>query len=345
MALNSVHIQRTTRQAHPLQRDQQFKKMSTTAPRAAGGGRPLDGLPVISAIRPPAHFIDHHHQPLVSLRHFLLGAAAAAALALAPPPPCLAENVRLQDVESPTLRAGLEAATSGRLDAAERLFQVYLQEAPDSASGYSNLGNVHLQQGLAVQAEADFTRAIDLWPSAPVPYLNRAIAREQLGVDALDDGDPAAAAALWARAIADCDAAIERDPAEFAAWFDKGNVELRTADFPAALDSFRRAADLAPGLAGYRLRYATLLFQTGDPGGAAQQMRGLCRKYGNYGEAHAALAAVEWAAGRRAAAEEALVRAADVDPAWADGREVRRATRWPPKLYDAYEALLTINAL
>jgi tetratricopeptide (TPR) repeat protein len=64
------------------------------------------------------------------------------------PLPAFAENVRVQDVESNTLRAGLEAANEGRLDAAERFFKAYIaQEDPQSASAYSNLGNVHLQQG------------------------------------------------------------------------------------------------------------------------------------------------------------------------------------------------------
>ena len=56
--------------------------------------------------------------------------------------------------------------------------------------------------------------------------------------------------------------------------------------------------------AGYRLREATLLFQQGDATAAQRMMAGIVRKNGNYSEAHAALAAVEWArvsAGRQAA--------------------------------------------
>lgn len=60
----------------------------------------------------------------------------------------------------------------------------------------------------------------------------------------------------WKAAIADCDDAIARDPKEFAAYFNKGNVAMRVGDWPAAEECFRKAADLAPGLAGYRLRQA-----------------------------------------------------------------------------------------
>lgn len=53
-------------------------------------------------------------------------------------------------------------------------------------------------------------------------------------------------------AAQDCDKAIERDAKEFAAWFNKGNAQARLEDFAGALQSYRKAADLAPGIAGYR---------------------------------------------------------------------------------------------
>ena len=52
--------------------------------------------------------------------------------------------------------------------------------------------------------------------------------------------------------LQDCDKAIERDGKEFAAWFNKGNAQARLEDYAGALGSYRKAADLAPGIAGYR---------------------------------------------------------------------------------------------
>jgi tetratricopeptide (TPR) repeat protein len=254
-----------------------------------------------------------------------------------------ANTVRVEDVESPTMRAGLEAANAGRLEAAERFFQTYIaQEDPNSASAYSNLGNVHLQQGRTQVAVQDFSQAIQFAPEAPVPHLNRAIAYEQLGVDAAEEGDMEGASLWWKRALDDCNDAIRSDPKEFAAWFDKGNVQMRVSDYTGALDSFATAADLAPGLAGYRLREATLRFQVGDVAKAKSQLQGLVRKYGTYGEAHAALAAVYWAEGEVDGAEEELARASTCPggQVWEDGDAVRKITRWPPALYDAYSRLL-----
>lgn len=283
--------------------------------------------------------------PYTAHLRWLASALAAASLAAAPLP-VAAENVRVQDVESPTLRAGLEAANEGRLDAAERFFKAYLaQEDPSSASGYSNLGNVHLQQKRAKLALEDFSKAVELAPDAPVPRLNRSIAYEALGVEEEAAGRPAAAAKFYAAAIADCDAAIAADPAEFAAWFDRGNVQMRTGDFEGARASFERAADLAPGLAGYRLRAATLQYQTGDNAKAKQTVRGIVRKYGrSYGEARAVLAAVLWAEGDRDGAEEEVAAALDIDGGlWSNEAAVRANTRWPPALYDAYSRLLRLQ--
>jgi tetratricopeptide (TPR) repeat protein len=69
-----------------------------------------------------------------------------------------------------------------------------------------------------------------------------------------------------------------------AAWFDRGNIEQRLGDFEAALADYSRAADLAPGLAGYRLRQATLLFQVGRAEKACRMMQGVVRKNPQYGE-------------------------------------------------------------
>lgn len=83
-----------------------------------------------------------------------------------------------------------------------------------------------------------------------MPYLNRAIAKEQVGLEEAEHGHDATAVELWEQAISDCDRAIQLDPKEYAAWFDRGNVHMRLGDYAAALVDFRTAADLAPGLAG-----------------------------------------------------------------------------------------------
>ena len=67
-----------------------------------------------------------------------------------------------------------------------------------------------------------------------------------------------------------------------AAWFDRGDIAMRLERYDQALSDFRTAANLAPGLAGYRLREATLLYQQGEPEEAKTMMRGIARKYPGY---------------------------------------------------------------
>ena len=48
------------------------------------------------------------------------------------------------------------------------------------------------------------------------------------------------------------------DPKEFAAWFNKGNLQVRLGDFKSALASYTTAADLAPGISGKACNHVPL---------------------------------------------------------------------------------------
>lgn len=61
--------------------------------------------------------------------------------------------------------AGVLAATEHRWDDAEKQFRIVLEHEPDSASAWSNLGNVHLSKGRPQEAYRDFTEAIRLAPT------------------------------------------------------------------------------------------------------------------------------------------------------------------------------------
>ena len=56
------------------------------------------------------------------------------------------------------------AANDGRFDDAERFFKIVLNDDQDSASAWSNLGNVHLSQGRPQDASQEFSKAIALAP-------------------------------------------------------------------------------------------------------------------------------------------------------------------------------------
>lgn len=239
------------------------------------------------------------------------------------------KRVKLSDVDDQKLQDALRAAVAGDLENAENLFSELIKEEPNSASVWSNRGSVRVSLGKFELAAEDFTKAIELAPEAPVPFLNRAISYEAMG--------------RFDEAIADCKTAIENDPEEFAAWYNLGNVEVRVKDYDNALRSYERASLLAPGIAGYRFKQALVLFQVGRSEESKKLLQGLVRKYSNYAEAHAALAAVLWSAGSRSGAEEQFSEATNREPLFKDLSWVSRELQWPPAVVEAFSKFLAID--
>lgn len=241
----------------------------------------------------------------------------------------VSRRVRLKDVENPKLQEALRAAVVGDLENAETLFSELLEEDPKSASVWSNRGSVRVSLQKFEQAADDFTKAIALAPNAPVPFLNRAISYEAMG--------------RYDEAIVDCKTAIVNDPEEYAAWFNLGNVLVRVSDFDAALKSYARASVLAPGIAGYRLKEALVLFELDRLEETRKLVQGLVRKYPNYAEAHAVLAAVLWKEGNRAQAEGQFNEATSREPRYQDIRWVANELQWPPGIIKAMSKFLNIT--
>jgi len=220
----------------------------------------------------------------------------------------VSKRVRLKDVENPKLQEALRAAVAGDLENSERIFTELIEEDPENASVWSNRGSVRLSMDKFDEATADFSKAINLAPEAPVPFLNRAIAYE-----------------------------------EFAAWYNLGNVDVKVQDYDGALVAYERASALAPGIAGYRLKQALVLFQLNRPVEARKLVEGLVRKYPNYAEAHAALAAILWSEDRRSSAEDQFTEATIREPLYREIGWVNTALQWPPSIVQAMENFLSIK--
>ena len=63
-----------------------------------------------------------------------------------------------------------------------------------------------------------------------------------------------------------------------------------------------------------------------------------------HAEAHAALAAVQWASGQQGLAEDQFDKAVNLDARWSKIGYIRQQTRWPPALYSAMERFLSISS-
>jgi tetratricopeptide (TPR) repeat protein len=209
-------------------------------------------------------------------------------------------------------------------------------------------------------AVADYAAALALVGSAAEPDAGAA-ARLRAGRALAYEG-----LARWADALADYDAALA---AAAASGFrpdpyvlnSRGNVLSSLARWAEARAAFQEAAAIFQASAGYRRGASTtqrldgaiyaasnaalVLAQLGDEAGAAAELSAVARRAPNSADARAALAALRWAAGRRAEAEEAwdsaCSRAAGCR-AYRDDDYVTRIRRWPPVMAAHLRAFLSL---
>jgi tetratricopeptide (TPR) repeat protein len=103
-------------------------------------------------------------------------------------------------------------------------------------------------------------------------------------------------------------AAAPDDPS---AWNNLGNAYGGLGKWRDAVDCFGRAASLAPSFSFAAANQALALWQAGDRTEAERRMRALLRRYPDFADVRAALAAALWADGLEAEAEAAWSRVDD----------------------------------
>eukprot|EP00887_Chlorella_sp_A99_P005292 scaffold1.g5292.t1 len=232
------------------------------------------------------------------------------------------------DAADPRLReAGAlvqRALSAGSVEEEEALFGgVQADWAPDLLGrAWGNRGNARSRQGRLQEALADYDRSIELCPWSVDPVLNRGVALEALG--------------RWDEAVAD----YQADPS---AWNNIGNSRAGQGDWAEAARCYGRAAALAPAFSFAAANEALALYQLGQDNMAIKQMRTLLRRYPEFPDVRAALAAALWEAGLQAEAETEWQRVDD--PRYRDVQWLRRDRRWPPRLVGDLQALLLIRDL
>jgi predicted Zn-dependent protease len=174
--------------------------------------------------------------------------------------------------------------------------------------------------------------------------------------------------ARWDDALADYDAAIAAAAVSHFApdpyvLNSRGNVLSSLARWAEAREAYKLAASTFQGAKGMRRGASTtarldgaiyaaanaalMLAQSGDTDGAAAEIAAVARRAPNSADARAALAALRWAQGRRAEAEEAWESACTRNSgcgAYRDADYVRRIRRWPPVMVGNMDAFLRLSA-
>lgn len=270
-------------------------------------------------------------------------AGTATAVAAAVVRPELAPDQSSYDPSDPDLRAAAQllqdalAAPDVRREEAlwTEVIDRYgaLQGRPWTSDvvgrAYGNRGNARSRQGRFDEALGDFDRAIALCPWSVDPVLNRGVALEAMR--------------RYEEAGRDYESVLAASPSDPSAWNNLGNVKGALGDWEAAADCFGKASELAPSFAFAAANRSLALFQLGRRTEAERQMRALLRRYPDFVDVRAALAAALWADGLEAEAETAWLRVEDPryrDKAWLSGQR-----RWPPALVDAMGALLRLESV
>jgi len=197
------------------------------------------------------------------------------------------------------------------------------------ARALGNRGNARARAGGRMDAAlADLNAAIALAPYSPDPVLNRGVVLEQSG--------------RFDEAAADYRAVLAALPGDPSAWNNLGNVEGLRGNWVEAEACFARAASAARDFSFTSANRAGALFQLGRDAEAVKELRRLLRRYPDFDDARAALAAILWVKGEdRGAAEDEWLRVAD--PRYRDRAWLAGDRHWPPRLVAAAAALMDIK--
>jgi tetratricopeptide (TPR) repeat protein len=145
--------------------------------------------------------------------------------------------------------AGNKAEQRGEMDAALRLYEAALQEAPDFYPALNNLGIRHLQQGEVKAAETEFRRVIELNQNGAQAYFN-------LGnVLYMTQRNEEAKQTL--------EAGLRLSPSSAMGHYLHGSVLARLGDFKAAEEQLKTARALNPRMPQVTISLATLYLQSG----------------------------------------------------------------------------------
>ncbi len=132
------------------------------------------------------------------------------------------------------LRAAPDEDTAGMIEG--RIRKLWAEQASPAAALLMARGNRDLHNDAAGEAIDDFSAVLDLEPDYSQAYANRAVAR--------------AAAGDFAGAVGDIQAALTRDPRNFAALQALSRIAEEQGNWQGALDAWQKVLDIDPRMPG-----------------------------------------------------------------------------------------------
>jgi arylsulfatase A-like enzyme/Flp pilus assembly protein TadD len=148
-------------------------------------------------------------------------------------------------------------ASQDRRDEAWQVLRVHDGSADPET--HATLGQLAAMGGRLDEAETFFGKALELDPSFPQ-------ARADLGFLLLTQR-------RLDEALPHLEAAVAVEPDRVRAWNGLGVIRYQREDLPGAVEAWSRVVELAPRLADAHYNLANALERTGDPAGAARELR------------------------------------------------------------------------
>eukprot|EP00798_Chlamydomonas_sp_ICE-L_P020732 gene20732-27547_t len=214
-----------------------------------------------------------------------------------------------------------------------------------------------LQEGLNAETleleEATWTKIIDIYGSLDEPWVpdvvgrawgNRGNARSRQGrlEEALSDYNESIRICPWSGdPVLNSGGKGGRQAQANVSLWEGGSVGL--GRFDDAVKYYGKAVELAPSFSFAAANKALAMYQQGQEEQAIRDMRALLRRYPDFPDMRAGLAAALWGQGLEGQAESTWERVDDIR--YKDRNWIRKERRWPPKLANSLEALLDLKSL
>jgi tetratricopeptide (TPR) repeat protein len=256
--------------------------------------------------------------------------------------PSLAPDPLLYDATDVELRRAANMIQEGlnaeSVQEEERIWTQIIQEFSESKApwrddvvgrAYGNRGNALSRQGYVDKALEDYNMAIKICPWSVDPVLNRGVLLENM--------------LRFDEAVEDYKSVLKVAPQDPAAWNNLGNATAGLGQYDLAVKYYDKAVRLAPRFSFAAANKALSLYQSGGHDEEAiREMEALIRRYPDFSDMRAALAAAQWNSGKPGIAEENLERVDDIR--YRDLKWLKQERRWPPRLVNEMEKLLTLSS-
>lgn len=192
-----------------------------------------------------------------------------------------------------TIEAAAEAYEEGDLAEAEELYRTALEEDPENAAIYYNLGNIHYDRGEYGRAIAAYENAVDRggrdlrlfynlgnayyghgnFDAALEAYRDARAAGDGEGSDGaltVNSAKTLLQLGRTAEARELLQGQVEENSEDSRGWFYLGNIAYEGEDYEAAAGHFRRAVELEAGLIQGHFNLGNTLFRLEEYRGAAE---------------------------------------------------------------------------